>query len=494
MASEEPQSTGPSVDMTEGRLLKPLFVLSLPVVVSQMLQVAYNLADTFWVGRLGQEAVSAISFSFPLVFFLIGIGGGFTAAGTVLVSQHRGANSSDGVRHVAGQTIAFVAIFSVVLAIVGYFITPYALSLMGTVPGTTVHHMAVTYTRTIMIGVYFMFGFLIFEALLRGYGDTRTPMYLMALGVILNVIIDPFLILGFKDNVLFTWIGFEHTEQSLYTLTGFEGFGIQGAAFATILSRGVGTIVGLWLLFSGRVEIAVSVSDLRPDFHQYKTIIDVGAPMSIAETLGPLTLVVLTAVVALTGPETVAGYGIGNRVLSVLFLLPIGIAKATEAAVGQNIGAQKVARARRSVRLSSLLVSLPLLVASLLLFIFAEPIVAVFIEGPGASEVILHGAEYIRIFGLTLVFFGIFRVLIGAFQGSGSTKTAMMLSLMALWIFRVPPPYILLSIGYGTLGLWYGMAFGNIAGTIITAGWYLRGTWTDAVIDTSDHIGEPATD
>lgn len=485
--SDTDVSSGPSVDLTEGRLLKPLLLVSTPVVVSQMLQVTYNLADTFWVGRLGQEAVSALSFSFPLVFFLIGIGGGFTAAGTVLVAQHRGAGSAESVRVVAGQTIAFVALFSVGLSIVGYLLTPTALSLIGTEPGTAVHEMAVAYTRTIMVGVYAMFGFLLFEALLRGYGDTRTPMYLMALGVILNVTIDPIFILGFDENVLFVWLGLGGLEQRLFDMTGFAGFGVQGAAIATVFSRGVGTVVGLWLLFVGRVEITVSMADLRPDLDRFRRIADVGAPLSVAESLGPLTLVVLTAVVALTGPETVAGYGIGNRVLSLLFLLPIGLSKATETAVGQNVGARNLDRAKRSVRLSSLLVGIPLAITSIVLFVYAEPVVAVFIEGEGAAVAIRHGGEYVRIFGLTLVFFGVFRVLIGAFRGSGSTRTAMLLSLLALWVFRIPPPYLLLLAGFGTVGLWYGMALGNILGTLVTVAWYLRGTWTGAIVGSDDN-------
>jgi putative MATE family efflux protein len=491
VAAVSADAPGRSVDLTEGDLLKPLVVLAAPIVASQMMQVTYNLADTFWVGRLGQEAVSAISFSFPLVFFLVGLGGGFAGVGTVLVSQHRGAGNDEAVDRVAGETIAFVFLFSVALSAVGYLSAPFLLSAIGTTPGTTVHRLAVTYTRTIMLGVYAMFGFLIFEALLRGYGDTRTPMYLMALGVVLNLLLDPFLILGFQDNVLFTALGLDGLQASLYAATGFGGMGIQGAAIATVASRGVGTLVGLGLLFSGRVEIHVSVADLRLRFDRVRKILDVGAPLSIAEALGPLTLVVLTAVVALAGPEVVAGYGIGNRVLSLLFLIPMAVSRGTETVVGQNLGAEQVARAKRGVLLSGLLAAGALALASVGLLLFAEPIVAVFITGADAATVVAAGADYVRIFGATLVFFAVFRVVIGAFRGSGSTRTAMALSLLALWVFRLPPPYLLYAVfDWGVDGLWYGMALGNVTGTLVTVGWYLRGTWTDAVVE-SDGDASP---
>lgn len=477
--------TGRSLDLTTGSLVKPVLVLSAPIVASQLLQTAYNLADTFWVGRLGSEAVSALSFSFPLVFFLVGLGGGFTGAGTVLVSQHRGAGNESAVARVSGQTITFVFLFSVALSVLGYLATPTLLEFIGATPGTAVHRMAVTYTRTVLLGVYAMFGFLIFEALLRGYGDTRTPLYLMALGVTLNVLIDPFLILGFQDNVLLGVLGLDAFEAAMYDATGFGGWGVQGAAVATVLSRGVGTIVGLGLLFSGRVDIRVRLADLRLRLSSVRKIVDVGAPLSVAESLGPLTLVVLTAVVALAGPDVVAGYGIGNRVLSVLFLIPIAVSRGTETVVGQNLGAGQIARAKRGVWLTAGLAAGVLAVASVGLLVFAEPIVGLFITGADRSTVIGAGAGYVRAFGATLVFFAVFRVVVGAFRGAGSTRTAMGLSLVALWVFRLPPPYLLYAIfGWGISGLWYGMAVGNVIGTLVTVGWYLRGTWTEAVVRT----------
>lgn len=478
---------GRSLDLTEGDLLRPVLLLSAPIVASQLLQTAYNLADTFWVGRLGQDAVSALSFSFPLVFFLIGLGGGFTGAGTVLVSQHRGAGNEAQVARVSGETISFVFLFSVVLGVGGFLATPVLLDAIGTTPGTPVHRMAVTYTQTIMLGVYAMFGFLIFEALLRGYGDTRTPMYLMAVGVVLNVVVDPFLILGFQDNVLLAVLGLGGLETALYEATGFAGLGIQGAAIATVLSRGVVTVVGLGLLFAGRVEIQVRPADLRLRLERVKRILDVGAPLSVAESLGPLTLVLLTAIVALAGEQVVAGYGIGNRVLSVLFLIPIAVSRGTETVVGQNLGAGLVARARRGVRVTAVLAAGILALASVVLVVFAEPIVGVFIAGVDRTVVISAGAGYIRIFGLTLVFFAVFRVLIGAFRGAGSTRTAMLLSLLALWFCRLPPPFLLYAVlDWGVDGLWYGMAVGNVVGTLVTLGWYLRGSWTSAIVADDD--------
>ena len=113
-----------AVNVTDGALLKPLVVLSLPIVLTNVLQVGYNLADTFWVGRLGQPAVSALSFSWAIVFLIISLSLGFSVAGTVLVAQHKGAGNVDRVGHVAGQTISVVIGVSIVFSIVGYLLAP----------------------------------------------------------------------------------------------------------------------------------------------------------------------------------------------------------------------------------------------------------------------------------------------------------------------------------------------------------------------------------
>jgi len=208
-------------------------VLSEPIVLFQLMQVGYNLIDTFWVGQLGADAVSTISFAWPIVFILISLASGFTVAGTTLVSQNEVAGNDDRVNHVTGQTIAVTLLLSIVLAVLGYLLSPLLLQSAGAPVGTNIYANAVEYTRTIFLGVYMMFGFFMFQALLRGYGDTVTPMYLMLLGVVLNLILDPFLIFGFTDNALFELLGLSGLETTLFQLTGFTGFGAQEAVIAT---------------------------------------------------------------------------------------------------------------------------------------------------------------------------------------------------------------------------------------------------------------------
>src|SRR6056297_2133102 len=116
-------ATDRSVNVTDGDLFKPLMVLSAPIVGSQVLNVGYNMADTYWVGRLGGDAIAALSYSWAVVFLMISVGGGLTVAGTVLIAQHKGAGNEDRASHVAGQTLAFVTIVALTFAAVGYLLT-----------------------------------------------------------------------------------------------------------------------------------------------------------------------------------------------------------------------------------------------------------------------------------------------------------------------------------------------------------------------------------
>lgn len=472
-----------SVNVTDGRLIVPMVVLAVPIVFANMLQVGYNLADTFWVGRLGQSAVSAISFSWAIVFLLISLAAGFSVAGAVLVAQNKGAGNTESIGHVAGQTLSLVFVIALILSIIGYVLAPALLRLVGAVPGTAEHTLAVEYTRTMFIGIPVVFGFFVFQSLLQGWGDTRTPLYLMAFGVALNVIVDPFVILGFQDNVLFAWVGLEHLETTLYDRTGFAGFGVQGAAIATILSRGIGAAIGIWLLLTGRVGIQLSLTDFRLEWGTIRTIFRIGAPASVEMSMTAISVSVLTALVAITGAEAVAAYGIGTRVISMVVLPAIGLARAVETVVGQNLGAGQVARAKHGVFAASGLIAGSLLVFSTGVYLGASWIIGIFITGPGAGSVTAIGAEYLRIVGATFVFLGIFYVIQGGFRGSGSTRVAMAFAFLGFIVLRASLAYVFsVPVGLGSTGIWYGEAFANILMVTAAGAFFLRGTWAEQTV------------
>lgn len=476
-----------SVNVTDGALTKPLLLLSAPIVASQVLNVGYNLADTYWVGRLGPEAVAALSYAWPIVFLMVSVGGGLTVAGTVLVAQNKGAGSFAQSHHVAGQTLSFVTLVAAIFAAVGYALTPWLVSMIGATPGTDPHTFAVQYTRIIFLGIAFMFWFFIFDALSRGWGDTKTPLYLMVISVALNVVIDPFLILGFSGNPVFGWVGLPGLEATLHSLTGFDGYGVTGAAIATVFSRGTAAAVGLYLLFSGSVGLEPSLDDLRPDPATIRKILDIGAPTAAEQGLRGLGIAALTAIIALAGDDAVAAYGIVNRLSSLLFLPALGLARGTETVVGQNLGADQIGRAKRAVYVSGAVVVSIFAVVISLAYPFAESIVGFFLAAEGGestASVVEIGAAYIAIAGPAYLFLGAFQIALGGFRGSGSTTLAMVFSIQELWLYRIPIAYVLLAwVGMGVTGVWYAVAISYVLSALTTCGWFLRGTWTEGVIE-----------
>ncbi|WP_123535337.1 MATE family efflux transporter [Halosimplex salinum] len=474
-------------DLTEGSLLRPLVALSAPIVLTQLLQVVYNLVDTFWVGRLGGEAVSALSFSWPPVFVLISLGGGLTLAGSVLVAQHKGAGNIERVNEVAGQTLAFVTVFSLALGAIGYLLAPTFLRLIGAEPGSTIFAYSLEYMRVIFLGVWFMFGFFVFQSLLRGWGDTRTPMYLMAVSVAVNVVLDPVFIFGFADNPLFGIVGARGLEASLLDATGFTGHGVRGAAMATIFSRALATVPGVALLFSGRLGLSLSLADLRLERETVAKIIEIGYPASIEQSSGALSYSAMTAVVALVSPTAVAAFGICARLTSFVFLPAVGLGMGVETAVGQNLGAKRADRARRAVYLALGMLAAAYVVVSAVGVIWAREIVGVFIAGPDAATVVDIGETFMRIVAPTFAFMGAFHVVKGCFNGAGNTRAAMIMSVTSVWGLQVLPAYVLVTtFDMGTTGAWWALAFMHVGSALIVCTWFLRGTWTESVVEDDD--------
>jgi putative MATE family efflux protein len=462
--------------ITSGGLARPLFQLAWPIVVIQLLQVTYNIADTFWLGQYDVSAVAALSIAFPLVFLLISVAGGFTTAGSILVAQYTGADSEGRAGHVAGQTIAFVGLLAAVLGVVGYLFTGDMLAVIPSAQDTSekVIPLANVYMEIIFLGVPFLFGFFVFSALMRGYGDTRTPMRIMFVSVALNVVLDPLLIFGWSV---------------------FPELGISGAAIATVISRGIATVLGLYVLFVARAGPDVRARDMLLELEIVRKIVRLGVPSSLEQSTSALALVTLTAMVVSFATPVVAAYGVGNRLISLVFLPAMGLGRATNTMVGQNLGANKTERAERAVRLAVGVGAGVMLAVGVVAYLFPEPIVDVFIaEGtPDARATVELGSEYLRIRAAEFAFIGVFQVLLGAYRGAGNTRTALAFSLVALWIGRVPTVYILaFATGMGATGIWIGMSLGNILGAIAAGAWFLRGTWKEAVIEADPD--EPADD
>jgi putative MATE family efflux protein len=445
------------IDLTSGSIGWPLFYLSLPIVITNLLQTAYNLADTFWLGQLSREALAAITFAFPMVFLFISLGMGLTVAGSVLVAQHMGADEEDEATYAASQTMTFALILSIVLGGVGFFLVGDALRLLGV--GPEVLPLATGYMEVVSLGLFMMFGFFVFISLMRGYGNTITPMLVMLGTVVLNIALDPFLIFGWGP---------------------FPAMGVQGAAVATVFSRGLAMLVGLYIMLEGSRGVQIRIRDMWPDFAYLRRLFHIGAPASVEGTGRALSINLLLVVVA-TFPQAVeAAFGVGIRVFSVIFLPAIAVGRGVETLAGQNIGAGKEDRAARTSAFAAKIMFLVLSGAAVVVWITAPSIMAVFNDDP---QVISVGADFLRIVAPTFGFTGVMRAYSGGFRGAGKTMIAAAIAIFTLGIVRLPVAWFaVIEFDLGTTGLFAAFIVSNILGALIAFGWYRRGTWRGADI------------
>jgi len=456
-------------DLTSGSIGKPLFFLAMPIVVTNLFQTAYNLADTFWLGQYSTDALAAISFAFPMVFLLISLGMGISVAGSVLVAQYTGAGEERKADYAASQTVTFAVLASLLLGGVGYVFVEDFLSLMGA--SADVLPLAASYMEVVALGLAAMFGFAVFIALMRGYGDTITPMLVMFGSVVLNIVIDPFLIFGW-------WV--------------FPELGIQGAAVATVFSRALALAVGLAIMFRGTRGVEINLRDMVPELSYLKRLLRIGAPASVEGTGRALSMNLLLFIVAAFPDPVVAAYGIGTRVFSVVFLPAIAVARGVETMTGQNIGAGNPERAERAAGLAARVLFGVLAVAGVAVFLVPEPIVSVFV-GAGQEDtarVVEVGTEFLRYVALTFGFIGVMRAYTGSFRGAGKTLTAAAISVFTLGVVRFPVAWF--SAGpLGETGIWLSFAVSNVVGAAVAYGWYRRGTWRDGDLTETGPDVEP---
>jgi putative MATE family efflux protein len=461
---------GRNASLLEGPIVPALLKLAIPIVLANVFASAYQLTDAFWVGRLGGNAVAAVSVSFPVIFVMIAVGMGFGIAGSTLVAQYMGAGNQRMVDHVAAQTLLLVAIASAVLGAIGYVIAPGLLRLMGVEPG--VYDGALQFMRVSFIGLVTVFGFAMFQAVLRGVGQVTLPLYIVAGTVVLNFILDPLFIFGWGP---------------------IPGEGVAGAAYATLATQTLAVVIGLAALLNGKYGIHLQWSDFTPDWAFVKRTFVLGFPATIEQSARGLGMTVMTFLVATFGTVAIAAYGVVTNIFMFILIPAMGLSMATAALVGQHIGAGKIDRAAHISHLSAAIAFVSLSVIGVFVFLFARGIVAFFV--PTDPAVIETGARFLRIFSPSFGFLGLQLSLIGVFRAAGKTVITMVLALVAQWVLQFPLAYILGKHTAGGLdSMWWAFPTSMVASTLLAVVLFLRGDWKRGRLTDDAAIVEEVTE
>ncbi|MGM0392267.1 MAG: MATE family efflux transporter, partial [Bacteroidota bacterium] len=262
----------------------------------------------------------------------------------------------------------------------------------------------------------------------------------------------------------------------IYGYGPIPGYGVAGAAWASVITQGISAVIGIAILLRGKHGIKISFSSMYLDMKSLKKIFNLGFPASVEQSTRALGMTMMVIIVTSFGSEIVAAYGIGARILSLIVIPALGLGIATTSLVGQNIGARKIKRAEQVANLSNKIAFFGLTGLGIILFIVAEPLTAFFI--PNDPDVIRDGAIFIKIMAPSFGLLGVQQVMNGTFNGAGFTKASMLISIMSLWVVRFPLAYVLsynTSLGYE--GIWWSFPISNLIAAIAGYVYFKMGYW-----------------
>ncbi len=449
-----PSSARPTrASLTEGSIAGALIRLSLPIIGANLLAVAYQITDMWWVGRLSAAGVAAVSLCFPITFLMVAVGGGLAIAGSVLIAQYKGRGEERMMNHVTAQTLIMVLTISILISTAGYFLSEPLMRLMTDDPEVLPN--AVRFLQITFIGFIFVFGFFVYQSLMRGIGVVQVPMLIVLLTVILNFAFDPLFIFGWGP---------------------IPAMGVAGAAMATLSTQALAMVIGFALLFSGVHGLRPHLADFKPDWTIIWRTIVLGLPASVDQGTRTMGLWLMTLLVSSFGTVAVAAYGIGNRILTLVVIPAMSVALATTTLVAQNLGAGKLQRAEQTNLIACMLSFLIPTIGGAFIFMFSVPLAAFFV--PNSAIAIEESSHFLRIISFALGCIGLQFSITGTLRGAGNTMAAMMLTLVSTWVIQFPLAYILSRhTSLGIDGIWWSHPVAMLVSAIVCVVWFLGGDW-----------------
>ncbi|MBL0940518.1 MAG: MATE family efflux transporter [Gemmatimonadaceae bacterium] len=424
--------------------------VALPAVVANLLMTAFHSIDTFWIGRsLGAEALAAVTGSVFWVWLVISIGEMVSIGLDAIAARRHGERRPED----AARTVSDGFVLALLLGAVIAIATPFVLSTLFTMLGTDASVSAIgrKYLGTYFIGMPLIFGFFAVDAAFRAKGDTRTPLVLLTVTTILGLLLDPLLIRGGGP---------------------VPAFGVQGAAMATLVPRGLACVAGVWILMR-RGMLAWAT----PRWDVLSRIVQVGAPAAMTGVAFSAIYVLLTRITTQFGTPALAALGLGFRIESVVYVVSVGMGAAVAAIVGQSLGAGDTERASRVGWIATGLVSVIGVATAAVSLFAADSFAGIFSDDPA---VIAEAAHYLRIAAFCQLFLGAEVVLESAMGGAGWTVVPMVCSTV-ITLMRLPVG-AWAAAQWGTTGLWWTLAVTAALRGVAMAALWRWGRWRKTTV------------
>jgi putative MATE family efflux protein len=458
----------PPSALVSGPIGKTLFLFTIPLLGSNILQSLNGLVNAVWVGRyLGEAALTATSNAHIVMFFLLGLVFGISMAATILIGQAVGSDNLERIKRVVGTSTTFFVLLSVAGAIAGFLLTPPILALMHTPPDAL--PLASAYLRIIFLALPFMYFSTLVTTMLRGAGDAKTPFYFLALAVLLDIAFNPLLILGIGP---------------------LPAMGIAGSGAATLVSQVLSLAAMIAYMYLRKSFLCL----YRGEFHYLKfdrviltALVRKGLPMGVQIIMISLSAVAMISMVNAYGSQTTAAYGICTQLWTFVQMPAIAVGAAASSMAAQNIGANRWDRVSQivwyGVIFSFVLTGLPLLG----LYGFSETSLGIFLpSASGAVEIAKH-INYIV--SWSFMFFGIAMVIFGVVRATGATMAPLFILFVALWLVRIPfAKYF--ETDYGADSIWWSFPIGTFVTVGLAMAYYRYGNWRNAQMIDEEPSGQ----
>ncbi len=443
---------GTNADYTRIPLRRAVFLLAVPMVLELVLESTFAVVDIFFVGKLGASAVATVGLTETYLFLLYSIAMGLAMGVTALIARRVGEGAGTEASVTAAQALWIAVLASVPFAIAGIVWARELLALMGADAWTLEH--GVGYMRWMLGGNVVILLLFVINAIFRGAGDAAIAMRVLWVANGLNIVLDPLLIFGWGP---------------------FPELGIEGAAIATNIGRGVGVLMQLWILFRGGQHIGVTASQLawnaKLAWQIVRTSLGGVGQMIVAMT----SWIFLMRILASIGSEAVAGATIAIRVMMFTMMPAWGMSNAAATLVGQNLGAQQAERAEAAVWQIGRYNMAYLVLIAVLFFLFPRELVGFFSTD---VQVIDVGAEWLRILSYSLFVYGWWMVSVQAFNGAGDTVTPTWINVGFFWLIQIPLAWLLaLHLQHGATGVFWAVFVSETSVGLFTLWLFSRGKW-----------------
>lgn len=401
-----------------------------------MMIISFQLVDTYFISLLGTKALAAFSFTFPVTFFIFSFIMGFSIATSSVISRLVGADDVDTVRRVATHGLVMVIGVSIILSLLGLTFMAPLFTLLGadaeTLPQIgsymTIWFWGAVFVSTPMVG----------NAAMRACGDAMTPAIIMTIAAVINVILDPLLIFG---------------------LWGFPKMGLEGAAIATVIANAGAMIAGIWLLYKPKnILCPRALLDCSQFKDSAKRLLFIALPAGITNSIQPIVNAVIIALLAKSGTEAVAAFGVVTRIEAFAFVILMGLAVGMAPIIGQNWGAEKFDRVRETLKLSIRFNIIWSFLVAVILGIFAQPIMMFFSDN---TDVIRYGTLFFWIVPISYAFSNLLNGWASAYNAMGKPQRAVLMIVVKLLVLLIPALYIGQAMS-GAIGIFIAMTAVNL--------------------------------